>query len=84
MQDLYRHQFSPSCFYTWFNGPLDPGFCGVAHANYSDPLTLSHTTKRPDWSKWQDAIQENLKALGAFNTFEVVPLPRGKKLVGCK
>ena len=69
-------------FYTEFNGPLDPGFGGVTHANSSDPFTLSHATKRPDWSKWQDAIQEKLKALAASNTFQVVPLPPCKKLVG--
>ena len=30
------------------------------------------------------AIQDELKSLEAFNTFEVVDLPPGKKPVGCK
>ena len=32
----------------------------------------------------QAAIQEELKSLEAFNTFEIVDLPPGKKPVGCK
>ena len=34
-------EFMPSCFYTGFNGPTDPGFAHVAHSHSSDPLTLS-------------------------------------------
>ena len=33
-------EFLPSCFYTGFNSPTDPGFTHVAHAHSSDPLTL--------------------------------------------
>ena len=64
--------FLPSCFYTGFNGPIDPGFAHIAHSNSSDPLTLLQATKRPDWPKWEAAIQDELKSLAAFETFEVV------------
>ena len=77
-------EFMPSCFYTGFNGPTDPGFAHVAHAHSSDPLTLSQATKRSDWPKWEAAIKEELKSLEAFSTFEVVDLPPGKRPVGCK
>lgn len=53
-------------------------------SNSSDPLTLSQATKRPDWHLWEAAIQEELKSLEAFDTFEVVDLPLGKHPVGCK
>ena len=76
--------FLPSCFYTGFNGPSDPGFAHVAHSNSSDPLTLLQATKRPDWNKWEAAIQDELKSLAAFETFEVVDLPPSKRPVGCK
>ena len=77
-------EFMPSCFYTGFNGPTDPGFAHVAHAHSSDPLTSSQATKRSDWPKWEAAIKEELKSLEAFSTFEVVDLPPGKRPVGCK
>ena len=71
------------CF-SGFNGPIDPGYANIAAANSSDPLTLSQATKRPDWPKWEEAIQSELKALAAFDTFDVVDLPPSKKPVGCK
>ena len=75
----------PSCYYTGFNGPIDRGFCLTAQStNSSDPLTLSHACKRHDWMKWETAIQEELKSLEDFNTFEVVDPPLGKKPVGFK
>lgn len=81
---LSKLDFQPSCFFTGFNGPIDPGFALIAHANSSDPLTLIQARKRPDWTMWEAAIQVELKALEAFSTFELVNLPPGKKPVGCK
>ena len=83
-ESMNNEGFLPSCFYTGFNGPTDPGFAHIAHANSSDPLTLLQATKRPDWNKWEAAIQDELKSLAAFETFEVVELPPGKRPVGCK
>ena len=34
--------------------------------------------------KWAQAMQEELEALKKNNTWKLVPLPKGKKLVGCK
>ena len=76
--DAHHTNFEPSCFYTGFNGPFDFGFAGVSFADSSDPLTLSQATRRPHWSKWEEAIHSELKALDAFDTFDVVTLPPGK------
>lgn len=87
MSDVNKSDFHPSAFgffFSGFNGPLDPGYANVAHANSSDPLTLSQAMKRPDWNPWEDAIAEELKALEAFDTFEVCSLPIDKRPVGCK
>ena len=73
--ELSKLDFLLSCFYTGFNGPTDPGYAHIAHTNSSDPLTLLQATKRPDWHKWEAAIQDELKSLEAFSTFEVVTLP---------
>ena len=45
---------------------------------------MSQASKRHDWLKWEAAIQDELKSQEAFNTFEVVDLPPGKKPVRCK
>ena len=82
--DDLSSDFEPSCFYTGFNGPVDPSYANVARTNSSDPLTLSQAIKRPDWDRWEEAIQSELTALAAFDTFEVVGLPPGKNSVECK
>ena len=62
-----EREFEPSCYYSGFNGPIDPGFCLTAQStNSSDPLTLSQACKRPDWKKWETAIQEEFKSLQDF------------------
>lgn len=33
--------------------------------------------------KWSKAIEEEMEALQKNNTWELIPLPRGKKTVGC-
>lgn len=47
-------------------------------------MTLSQASKRSHWPPWEAAIQDELKSLEAFNTFEVVDQPPRKKPVGCK
>ena len=34
--------------------------------------------------KWAQAIQEEMEALQKNNTWRLIPLPKGKKTVGCK
>ena len=77
--DDLSSDFEPSCFYTGFNGPVDPSYANVARTNSSDPLTLSQAIKRPDWDRWEEAIQSELTALAAFDTFEVVDLPPARQ-----
>ena len=79
VESMINDGFFPSCFYTKFNGPTDPNYAHVAHSNSSDPLTLLQATKRLDCNKWETAIQDELKSLAAFETFEVVDLPPGKR-----
>ena len=73
------------CFFTGFNGPVDPGYVLASQtANSFDPLTLNQAKKRPDWQQWEDTIQTELQSLQDFHTFEVCVLPPGKRPVGCK
>ena len=75
-------EWEPSCFYTGFNGPLDPGYALTAQSSdSSDPLTLKQALKRTDWDQWHEAINTELTALEEFDTFEVVTLPTGGMFV---
>ena len=45
------------------------------------PSSVEEALSNP---KWATAMQEELEALKKNNTWKLVPLPRGKKVVGCK
>ena len=45
------------------------------------PNTVEEALSDP---KWAQAIQEELEALKKNNTLRLVPLPEGKKIVGCR
>jgi hypothetical protein len=45
------------------------------------PSNVEEALSDPKWAK---AMQEELEALKKNNTWKLVPLPEGKKLVGCK
>ena len=45
------------------------------------PNTVEEALSNP---KWAQAIQEELEALKKNNTWRLVPLPKGKKIVGCR
>lgn len=45
------------------------------------PKTVGEAMKDP---KWKEAIEEEMKALQKNDTWALEPLPKGKKIVGCK
>ncbi|XP_035541546.1 uncharacterized protein LOC109013191 isoform X3 [Juglans regia] len=45
------------------------------------PSSVEEALSNP---KWAQAMQEELEALKKNNTWKLVPLPEGKKIVGCK
>ncbi|CAL8175713.1 unnamed protein product [Prunus armeniaca] len=50
-------------------------------SSVSIPQTLQDALDNP---KWKEAMYEELRALRKNSTWELVELPRGKKVVGCK
>ncbi|KAM2560095.1 hypothetical protein TB1_011327 [Malus domestica] len=46
-----------------------------------EPTTYKAATKIPEW---QAAMQDEITALHLQQTWDLVPLPSGKNLVGCK
>jgi hypothetical protein len=59
----------------------------VEHANVAyldDPLNLCDAMRLEDASKWEVAMKEEYGSLMANGTWELVPLPKDRKSVGCK
>ena len=70
----------------WLNHILPPP-SEVEHANvacFNDPLSLNDALQIVDASKWELAMQEEYASLMANGTWELAPLPKGRKSVGCK
>lgn len=49
-----------------------------------EPKTYDEAIKGDDKDKWFDAMQEEIKAMRTNNTWDIVPLPEGRKAVGSK
>ncbi|GJU46168.1 retrovirus-related pol polyprotein from transposon TNT 1-94 [Tanacetum coccineum] len=49
-----------------------------------EPSTLQEALNNPDASFWKEAMQEEIKALHKNKTWELVPLPGGRKPIGNK
>jgi Reverse transcriptase (RNA-dependent DNA polymerase) len=46
-----------------------------------NPQSLEEARQRPDWPKWQIAIQEELKALETASTWKIVKRPENRNIV---
>jgi hypothetical protein len=53
-------------------------------ASLEDPLNMCEAMRSQDASKWESAMQEEYDSLMANGTWELAPLPKGRKSVGCK
>ncbi|KAL4376081.1 hypothetical protein GQ457_02G039440 [Hibiscus cannabinus] len=49
-----------------------------------EPSTFQEAMNSSDASQWMTAMQEEIEALHKNNTWDLVPLPQGKKLIGNK
>ena len=59
----------------------------AAHVVYSVgevPTTIKSAMESNDASKWRDACDSEFQSLTKNSTWDVVPLPSGRKLIGCK
>jgi hypothetical protein len=55
----------------------------MAEAHGLEPVSLAEAMKSPDWPRWQEAMDEELKALEKFGTWQLEkPLPK-VNIVGC-
>src|ERR1700712_3703123 len=58
----------------------------VAYSSHSaaEPLSYSEALRRPDAEQWKQAALEELNAHSTNGTWELVPRPTGKKIIGSK
>ena len=49
-----------------------------------DPKSLREAQSRSDWPRWKEAIDKEINALERAGTWETVPRPKDKNVVGCK
>ncbi|CAN1822894.1 Retrovirus-related Pol polyprotein from transposon TNT 1-94, partial [Linum perenne] len=48
------------------------------------PNSLREAVQSPEHVKWQEAMKEEMKSLEKNKTWSLVPLPSGKRAIGCK
>ena len=81
-----------SCFSTLTNLSLQPPTISfhslsshsqqlLENLHISEPSTYEEAAHSPGW---QAAMEQELQALAATRTWDIVSLPRGKKPIGCK
>ncbi|GJZ73524.1 retrovirus-related pol polyprotein from transposon TNT 1-94 [Tanacetum coccineum] len=61
-----------------------PGWQSDYVTEEGEPSTLQEALNNPDASFWKEAMQEEIEALHKNKTWELVPLPGGRKPIGNK
>lgn len=49
-----------------------------------EPQDIQDARESKDWTKWEEAMQEELKAMRRNQVWDLVKLPIGRKSIGCK
>jgi hypothetical protein len=49
-----------------------------------DPLTLRQALESVNSHKWTKVIDEEIKSMCDIKVWDIVPLPKGVKSIGCK
>ncbi|KAE8667470.1 hypothetical protein F3Y22_tig00112408pilonHSYRG00060 [Hibiscus syriacus] len=57
---------------------------GCVDENGDDPVTFHDAVTSQENDKWMAAMVEEMESLNHNRTWELVPLPEGKKPIGCK
>lgn len=56
----------------------------IYYVSLGDTPSYSQAMKSEDAPKWMSAMKEEIDAIYGLGTFELVPLPPGRKAIGCK
>jgi hypothetical protein len=58
--------------------------CAEQVENDTEPATYTEVVASVDYKKWISAMQEEMQSLDKNGTWDVVHLPKRKKVVRCK
>lgn len=61
-----------------------PEVSSVINSSSDEPRSYTEAMQCPEKEDWQNAMKEELQSLLDNQTWEMVPLPAGRKTVGCK
>ena len=61
-----------------------PGKFWCTFASVDEPYTYDEAISGSDKIKWENAMNEELSALAKNKTWELVPRPKDRKVIGCK
>lgn len=63
---------------------LQQGLVAKYHRHCSDPRTVAEARRGPDAALWENAMDEEYRALMDNGTWDLVELPANRKAIGCK
>ena len=59
-------------------------FLATSAVEALEPRTIDEARTQPDWPRWDEAIQAELKSLDDAHTWDVVTCPQHTNVVDCK
>ena len=65
-------------------GPTLFAFAVQVGHSIGEPRSYKEATRGPHRAQWEQAMQEELDSITANSTYEIVPLPAGRRAIGCK
>ena len=67
-----------------FHVEIDTMMAAAAHDANGDPRSISEVRSHSDWPEWQQVMEHEIETLECTGTWETVPRPEGKNVVGSK
>jgi Reverse transcriptase (RNA-dependent DNA polymerase) len=67
-----------------FHVEIDMMMTTAAHNANGDPCSISEAQSRPNWPKWQCMMEREIETLKHTGTWDTVPRPEGKNVIGSK
>jgi hypothetical protein len=87
-----EHEASHVAYNSLIDEPFDAAYIAESemlleaaiNEEQDDPKTLKEARSRPDWPKWQEAMDREIATLEEAGTWITVPKPPNKNIVGSK
>ena len=67
-----------------FHIEIDTTMAAATHDANGEPRSISEAQSRSNWPKWQRAMERKIETLEHAGTWETIPHPKGKNIIGSK